>query len=139
MRCSSTGPSLNKSFTTRAVIACGAALFACWACAETGASREMHGQVRFLETGAPVPAAVLAIDELRVPASPLLLPPRRELFRFTASADGSFSVRLPKGKYLMLRLLDQPCQWRGVGMRLDTVDFNEPVVIRAVQWACAPK
>jgi len=113
---------------------------ACLACANTG-GREIHGVVRIMETGEPAAHAIVVVDRLGR-SLPLVLPPRIEVARATAAADGSFTITLPgKGevKRMLIGVRDERCAWNATGRQLASFDLNEPLVLTVTQWNCAPK
>ena len=125
----------------RVALALCAALFACLACADTGGGREVRGVVRIMETGAPAPHATVVIDAFGW-ALPLALPPRSEVARATAGADGSFTITLPgnkKLKSMMIGVKEERCVWNSSFNRLDMMDLNEPLVLTTTKWDCAGK
>jgi hypothetical protein len=97
---------------------------------------EIRGHVRSEQTGLPIANATVTIEELRSSWVPGNLPNRKELLRTTTSADGSFSLVLPKGKYLMIRFVQGNCKWLGIAMRLDSVDLNAPMEISLKERVC---
>ena len=97
--------------------------------------RTITGRVLVPETSAPAGHAIVVIHKVHMPL-PLSLPRITEVVRGETAEDGTFSLSIPRDKYLVFEVLGESCHWQHTRMRMDFFDLDAPLEILALQETC---